>query len=462
MSRNNKDNIDEASAVLSAATDIAEKGVLGSVLIDPLTITLVKERLTVDDFCSAVHRIIAKVMFAITDADEEVNPISVLQGVQNLDEGEQKVFMNAGGFYYLQGLSGDTATASLIDHYIKSVKAYSGQRKLIPFANRLLQLASTKVDDVNSAILQASEELSGLADTNGVFPWKNSMESVRDAMAELLEDNRSSVIRTGFVDLDAIITGLIPGALTVLAARPGVGKTALALNIMVNACIRNHIPTGIFTLEMRTSELVHRMVSNYASINASVFKTHHLTEDEWSRYAEASEIFSREVFAIDQTPAIDISVLTSRAKQMAMQYGIKLLIIDYIQLMQSNNDRRNAGRNREQEVADISKKCKCLAKNLNIPVLLLAQLNRGLEQRADKRPVLSDLRESGSIEQDADNVIFIHKESKESTEAEIIIAKQRSGPQGTIKLQWTGEYVRFDNYMPDGFGANIVGGRANG
>ena len=315
------------------------------------------------------------------------------------------------------------------------------------FADNLKKVTGEPIDDVNELIAKLGEQLFELGYNTVNTPWKTMKTALSETCESLVNiESDSEVIHSGYVDLDAKITGFRPGALTIIAARPAMGKTAFGLNLLVNAALNSNCPVAFFSLEMTSEELVSRILSCVASINGNSIRQKHLTDDEWGRLLVAAEKYSKANVFIDETAAIDISTLRDRAKRLYKQFGIKMIIVDYLQLMKSDKKRIQ---NREQEVADISRTLKGIAKELHIPVISLAQLNRSLDSRADKRPVLSDLRESGSIEQDADNILFIHREDyyhpndTPTNEAEIIIAKQRSGPTGIVKLRWEGQYTRF-------------------
>lgn len=431
-----------------------EQGVLGSMLLDPSTVYMVKDALTADDFYSELNRIILNEIFELSDKGKPIDLANVYAGLIHTSERERKLLEESGDFSYISNLMQRLPTAANIESYIDGIKRLSAQRKMDHWGDVLKEMAKSNLDDVDSSITKVSEEIANLVSSRGKFPWKTLPQAVSSAMEELMNSDNSGVLSTGYYALDAKLTGLRPGALTIVAARPAMGKTAFGLNIIANACIYNHIPGAFFSLEMTSDELLHRTISNLASINGNAIRRQKLTQDEWNRYLQASERCTNEHLYVDDTPAISISVLRDRVKRMYNQYGIRILVVDYLQLMCSDKKRIQ---NREQEVADISRGLKAIAKELHIPVVALSQLNRALDSRADKRPVLSDLRESGSIEQDADNVLFIHREDyyhpndEQTGEAEIIIAKQRSGPTGIVKLKWVGEFTRFENINDNSF-----------
>jgi replicative DNA helicase len=328
------------------------------------------------------------------------------------------------------------------------VRAESIKRRLSLFGESLKDIKDVSYDDIDSEVSKLGDQLLSLASDSKVSPWSSMETAMQSSIEQLSNISTSGVIPSGYIDLDLKITGFRPGALTVIAARPAMGKTAFGLNILVNAALYQDIPVAFFSLEMTKEELVNRIFSSVGSINGNAIRQQKMTDEEWNRLFEVVENYRKAKIFIDETPALDISVLKERARRLHRQYDIKMIIVDYMQLMRSTNKRAF---NREQEVADISRGLKGIAKELNIPVIALSQLNRALDSRADKRPILSDLRESGSIEQDADNILFIHRDdyynpnSEQTHEAEIIIAKQRSGPTGIVKLHWDGEFTRFSN-----------------
>lgn len=418
-----------------------EQCVIGCVILDETTLCIARELLSPDDFESTMARIIFKEMCELNDAGSLVNTATILGKLVYND-----VFNNNGGVDYLVSAPNNVATASMITDYAKHVKEASVRKKLSYFADSLKTITSEPIDDINTLISTLGDQLFELSENAVTTPWKSFRSAMSETCLSIFENKDENVIKTGYPDLDAKLTGLRPGALTIVAARPAMGKTAFGLNILIHAALDYKCPVAFFSLEMTSTELMNRVLSCVASINGNAIRQKSLSDEEYNRLVTAAERYSDADIFIDETPAIDVSTLRDRVKRMHKQYGIKLLIVDYLQLMRSDKKRIL---NREQEVADISRTLKGIAKELSIPVISLAQLNRALDSRADKRPVLSDLRESGSIEQDADNILFIHREDyyhpndTPNNEAEIIIAKQRSGPTGVIKLHWEGEYTRF-------------------
>lgn len=426
-------------------SDIAERSVIGSILIDENTLDIAREILRPSDFYAVCNQEIFGVMCHLQDCGKKINSASVYAELVN-----QKTFADAGGISYLVDCSNSLPNADNIQHFCELVKNESSKRKLCLFSESLKILASKPIDDLNSEIARMSDELLDICSENQVTPWVTFDKVLERACNALFDTSNSGLVPSGFIDLDSQITGFRPCELSIIAARPGMGKTVLGLNIMTNACLKLGIPVAFFSLEMSCEELAYRIISAMSSVDGKAIRQQKLSDDEWNRFLKAVEEYKKysSLIITDETPAISISTLKERAKRMHRQFGIRMIIIDYLQLMCSTSKKANS---REQEIADISRGLKEIAKDLHIPVIAMAQINREVENRAVKRPCLSDLRESGSIEQDADKVMFIYREDyynqscKPNNEAEIIIAKQRNGPTGIVKLHWEGQYTRFSN-----------------
>jgi replicative DNA helicase len=310
---------------------------------------------------------------------------------------------------------------------------------------------------VGQLVEETSQRLFQLNASNTSRSWSRISEVIDDELVRvqaLANSGAASVtgVQTGFTRLDEMLAGMQRGDMIVLAARPSMGKTALALNLAQNAALLSEVAVGIFSLEMGREQLVARMLCTQGEVDATRLRTGNLRPDDWSKLDSASEVLRRCSIHIDDTPGITLSELRGRARKLAQQEPkLGLIVIDYLQLMQSEDPRTN----RTQQVSDISRGLKALAKDLKVPVVALSQLNRGVEERADKRPLPSDLRESGAIEQDADVILFIYrddyynKDSPDKGLAEVIIAKQRNGPTGTVKLAYMGQFARFDDWAGD-------------
>ena len=422
---------------------VAERSVIGSILIDENTLDITREILKPSDFYAKYNQEIFSVMCHLQEVGKKVNTVSVYAELVS-----SKSFEEAGGISYLVECSNQLPNTNIVEHYAEIVKNEASRRKLSQFGDVIKALSNKPVDDLNSEISKLSDELLDICSENQVTPWQPFDKVLERACNALFDTSQHEIVPSGFVDLDEKITGFRPGELSIIAARPAMGKTALGLNILKNVAIDQNLPVTFFSLEMTSEELAYRLVSCMSSVNGNAIRQQKLSDEEWNRFLGAVEKYKNAHIIIDETPAITISTLSERAKRMQRQFGIKMIIVDYLQLMHSNS--RNI-QNREQEVADISKGLKALAKSLHVPVIALSQLNRSVDSRTVKQPVLSDIRESGSIEQDADKIIFIHREdyynpnSQPTNEAEIIIAKQRNGPTGIVKLHWEGQYTRFSN-----------------
>lgn len=427
----------------------AEQSVIGAVLIDETVLGIAREILSPEDFYKSTHQEIFKAMCELNNLGSPINLASLAVSLANNQQ-----FNNDGGISYLIECSHVCPTAAAIEYDSKLVRDDAVRRKLLAFSDSIKSIANQNVNDIDSVISSLSSELLSLSESTLVTPWIPFCTSIENVCNQKLEDSTGDVLKTGFLDLDAKLTGLKAGTLTIIAARPAMGKTALGLNLMANMAIDAGVPVAFFSLEMTADELTNRVISARSKVNGNAIRQNKLSEEEWNRFIGAAERLHSAKIYIDETPAIDISILRDRARRMFVQYGIKALIVDYLQLMTCGAKRVQ---NREQEIATISRGLKSISKELKIPVIAMAQLNRAVDTRADKRPVLSDLRESGSMEQDADIVMFIHRDdyyqpnSEPTHEAEIIIAKHRNGPTGVVKLNWQGEYTLFSNLEQEVF-----------
>lgn len=433
----------EVQQQISPPCSIAEQSVIGCVLIDNDTLAIAREIIKPQDFYSVCNQLIFTSMCA---SEDKGNPITLASII--CDIGNDQSFINAGGVSYLIDCSSQLPSTLNVVSYAKIIRAESIKRKVCLFGDSLKNINEINYDEIDSEVSKLGDQLLSICSDSKVSPWVNFETALQSSVEQLTSDSITGVIPSGYIDLDAKITGFRPGALTIIAARPAMGKTAFGLNIMVNVALYQDVPVAFFSLEMTKEELVNRIYSSVGSINGNAIRQQKMTDEEWNRLFDVVECYRKAKIFIDETPALDISTLKERARRLHRQYDIKMIIVDYLQLMRSSNKRAF---NREQEIADISRGLKGIAKELHIPVIALAQLNRASDLRADKRPIISDLRESGSIEQDADNILFIHREdwynpnAEQTHEAEIIIAKQRSGPTGVVKLHWAGEFTRFSN-----------------
>lgn len=428
----------------------AEKNVLGSILLDPSVLTIASDALQTDDFFTTAHQAIFSMMKKLDESHQPVDAAiigSMLSSNQSFNE--------AGGIKYLFDLTLQLPSAINIKKYCAVVRNDSMRRRIQALSIEIAEKANDPIVDCAEFIQTAKDKLDSIADRAVEQPWKCFEDVARSAMEDIfaIQSGKMKGVDTGFIDLDSKLSGLRPGSLTIIAARPAMGKTAFALNIVKNSSIGNGLPTAFFSLEMTSKELALRILSSVSGVNSSTIRNATMNDSQWNALFGAVEQYKKAPIVIDETPGISISSLRDRAKRMKTENGIKLIVVDYLQLMTSSSKRAT---NREQEVADISRGLKNLAKEVEVPIICLAQLNRAVDARTDKRPFLSDLRESGSIEQDADTILFIHREdyyekdkSKQNNKAEIIIAKQRAGSTGIINLHWNGETTTFSNYTED-------------
>ena len=429
----------------------AEKYLLGCVLLDSSTLSIVNDILVAEDFYSELNREIYKAMVQLRDANQSVDIATITAQV-----GQYKLFEDAGSTAYLMELESRLPSAANVRHYAELIRDESLKRRVIEIADKAKMMSMLPMDDVTGFITRLNKDVFDLTLRDAQRPYYTMKEVLTETVRQLeeLHATESLVpgVSTGFIDLDNKIAGFRPGTLTILAARPAMGKTALALNFLTNAAIDNNKPAAFFSLEMTKEELGGRILSSRAQIKGDNIRRGNFSQEEWNKLLWAFESIHGASIFVDETPGLDITRLAAKARRLKEEQRISLIIIDYLQLMHGSVPNPNS---REQEISEISRTLKGLAKELKIPIVALAQLNRGVESREDKRPMLSDLRESGAIEQDADTIMFIYrddyynKDSPEKGISEIIVAKQRSGATGTVKLKWWGEYTLFQNLARD-------------
>ncbi|MCP5423442.1 MAG: replicative DNA helicase [Gammaproteobacteria bacterium] len=433
----------------------AEQSVLGGLMLDNSAWDRVADRLSVSDFYSNAHRLIFS---AIHQLAEKGLPFDMVTLTECLERNNQ--LDDANGFAYLATLARDTPSAANIAAYADIVRERSILRQLIRIGTEVADSAfspdgrdsRTILDEAEQKVFAIAEQGSRLQ--QGFASIKDLLLKAVDRIDTLFQqDNPVTGMPTGWYDFDEMTAGLQPGDLVIVAGRPSMGKTSFAMNIAENVAIRCSKPVAVFSMEMPNEHLVMRLLSSLGRIDQHRIRTGKLEEDDWPRLTAAVSILSDKPLFIDDSPGLSPTELRARARRLQRDCGqpLGLIVIDYIQLMQvpGNNE------NRATEVSEISRSLKTLAKELHVPVLALSQLNRSLEQRADKRPIMSDLRESGSLEQDADLICFIyrdevyHPDSPDKGISEIIIGKQRNGPIGTTKLTFLGRYTRFENFTPE-------------
>ena len=433
-----------------------EKAVLGAILIEPGKDISVIDFLTPESFYDPRHQ---KIFKAIRDLSLDLKPIDQLTVVEQLRKNGE--LDEIGGPAYIIELTQKVASASHLEFHAKIVAQKYIQREMIKLANKLQEKAYDDTIDVEDLLDFAQKQLFDLVSQN----IKNETRHIADILAETLkhiEDlgNRDidlSGVPSGFTELDRVTSGWQNSDLILIAARPSMGKTAFILSMARNMAVIAKKKVAIFSLEMKASELVYRLISAEAEINSKKLKTGKLTDNEWTQLEEKLKPLENADIFIDDTPSISLFELRSKCRKIQTQYGLDVVMIDYLQLMSGPTDSKM---NREQEVSRISRGLKALAKELDVPIIALSQLNRSIEHRTGKRPQLSDLRESGSLEQDADIVIFIHRPEKMGIDefddgtstkgiAEIIIAKFRNGPTTEVKLRFINEYAKFENFDLD-------------
>ena len=426
---------------------LAEQAVLGSIFLDPDKIHIASEYLTKDSFFKLSHGMLFNIMQELSDKGDPIDPVSVKSA---LDSSGQ--FELVGGMAFLASLINAVPTSAHIEHYSKVVAEKSRARKVIEDLSQSISNVYDGKIDLNEILSQTEQNLSTISNEQKkgfrtIIDVIDSTQSILDERSQKIGDVTGT--STGFTDFDQITTGLHEDNLIIIAARPAMGKTAFALNIAQNVAKNSDKPVAIFSLEMGAESLVERMLSAEGLIPSYHVRTGNLSESEWRRMISAQERLARGKIFIDDTAGIRISEIRSKAKRLAQENGgLGLIVIDYLQLIEERGRE-----NRQQEVSEISRQLKIIAKELKVPVIALSQLSRGVDQRNDKRPILSDLRESGSIEQDADIVAFLYREAyykrdeqeEPDNVTELIIEKNRHGSLGTVQLYFLKEYAKFAN-----------------
>nr|DAV01677.1 MAG TPA: DnaB-like replicative helicase [Caudoviricetes sp.] len=429
---------------------VAEQSVLGAVFISPETMISLADELTPDDFYKPANKIVFKTMLSLLEKGEPIDATTMVSALTN-----QGDISNIGGINYVVELVNSTPTSKNVEHYAKLVKKKATLRKVIAELSESLSSAYQGDISINEIIEKTEKSILDISNQNAGTGFRN-VADILDTHMQIVEtrsqtDGFVTGLSTGFVGLDKITTGLHEGNLIILAARPAMGKTALALNIAKHVATMERKPAVIFSLEMGAEELIERMVASEGMIPGYHLKTGNLSTDEWKRLIHAqNNLYDVPIF-VDDTAGIRISEIRSKARKLSQEMGgLGIIIIDYLQLITGSKRE-----NRQQIVSEISRELKILAKDLRVPVIALSQLSRSVEQRQDKRPMLSDLRESGSIEQDADIVAFLYrdayyqKEHADSQEAnnvtDLILEKNRHGSLGTVKLYFHKEYTKFSS-----------------
>jgi len=438
----------------------AEQAVLGGLMLAEKAWDQVADRLREEDFYRRDHQLIFRAIGALSEKNQPCDAVTLGEWFEAQGLAEQ-----VGGSNYILELASTTPSAANITAYADIVREKSVLRQLIDVGTGIAndgfqpegRPAREIVESAEQAVFRIAE--AGSRGRQGFVAIRGAVKEAFRMLQERYESKgQITGVPTGFIDFDNMTTGLQGGDLVILAARPSMGKTALALNMAEYAALKTKRAVAVFSMEMSASQLAFRLISSLGRINAQRLRTGQLEDEDWSRVSHAITLLAEAKIFIDDTPALSPTELRSRARRLAREHGgLGLVVIDYLQLMQVPGNKEN----RATEISEISRSLKALAKELNVPVIALSQLNRSLEQRQDKRPVMADLRESGAIEQDADVIIFIYRDeyyNQDSTDkglAEVIIGKQRNGPTGTVKLAFHGQYTRFDNYTSESYSGSF-------
>lgn len=432
----------------------AELAVLGGILLDNQAMDRVTDKLKSEDFHAPAHSLVFKHMMMLSEARQPIDPVTLSTAMEQAGELEP-----AGGMAQLIKLNESVATAVNIEHHAQIISERAEIRRLIAAASNIITKANSgEYDDPARLFDEAQQTVYEI----GQRQQTKAFTSMKDAVKEVIDDIRKAFetkatitgTPSGFQDLDKMTAGLQKGDLIILAARPSMGKTTLALNIATNAAIMGKCTVAVFSLEMPTAQLVTRMLSSQARVESKNMRTGHLSDEDLHRILQAVKTMKDWSIHIDDTAGISIMECRAKCRRLATDPGVPplgLIVIDYLQLMKGSPNIRS----REQEISDISRNLKGMAKELGVPVIALSQLNRGLESRPNKRPIMSDLRESGAIEQDADIIMFVYRDEvyNEDTPdrgvAELIIAKHRNGGIGTIRMKFFRQWTRFDNLVEE-------------
>jgi replicative DNA helicase len=437
----------------------AEQSLLGALLLDNQAFDRVADLVTGDDFYRDDHRRIWRHIAKLVENGKPADVVTVSESIEASDDKDK-----TGGPAYLGALAQNTPSALNIRRYAELVRERAVQRRLAQVATSIAEEALSSggkdvgqlLDEAESKIFQIAE--SGARRNEGLLEIKPVLARVFEKIDHLYHrDNPSDVtgVPTGFVDLDRMTAGLQPGDLVIVAGRPSMGKTALALNIAEHVAVDNGLPVAIFSMEMSSTQLAMRMLGSISRVDQHKMRTGRLSDREWSDLSEAMGKLHETPIYIDEGGALTALEVRARARRLKRQYSkLGLIVIDYLQLMAATGQ----GENRATEISEISRSLKAMAKELDVPVVALSQLNRAVDQRPDRRPVMSDLRESGAIEQDADVIMFVYREvvykpdlpEEQRGIAELIVGKQRNGPIGTVKLTFRGQHTRFENYQEPG------------
>jgi replicative DNA helicase len=425
----------------------AEQSVLGSMVLDKTSIAEAMEVLRVDDFYKEAHQVLFYSILDLFQKDTAVDIITLTESLKSKDKLDA-----AGGITYISELSGSIISTANIQSYVKIVKDKSILRKLIKSSTKIIEESYNNQGDVLKAVDLAEKEIFNISDNRSSSDFEPMSAVLERGFLEIerLFNNKGETtgVPSGFRELDDKTSGFQKGDMVLIAARPSMGKTTFALNIAEYAALRCGKSVAMFSLEMSKEQLAYKLLCSQAHVDMLNLRTGNLEDKDWENIARASGPLAAAKIFIDDTAGISVVEMRSKCRKLKLEHGIDMIVIDYLQLMSGS---KSASESRQQEVSEISRSIKALAKEMQCPIVALSQLSRAPEARADHRPMLSDLRESGSIEQDADLVMFLYrdeyynKETEDKNVGECIIAKQRNGPTGTVKLAWLGQFSKFGN-----------------
>lgn len=427
----------------------AEQSVIGSILIDHDAVAVAAENLKAEDFYNLRHKEIFEAILDLYHEGRAVDLVTLKSQLEHRGRLEA-----AGDMKYLSQIAAAVPNSVHIRQYVKIVKDKALYRKFIQLGNQVLAQSFSTETPIEELSEHVEKEVFGILQNRG----SEDFSHIRDVLMESFDDiekiaqNGGALagISTGFLDLDQKTAGLHPSDLVLVGARPSMGKTAFGLNVIQNAAVKSGKICAVFSLEMSKKQIVNRMLACEAGVDMEHLRSGNMTDQDWEKLVEALGPLSEAEIYIDDTGGITLSEVRSKCRKLKIEHGLDVVMIDYLQLMSGSG---RSSDNRQQEISEISRGLKTLARELSVPVIALSQLSRALEARADHRPMMSDLRESGAIEQDADVILFLyrdeyyHPDSEDKNIAEIIIAKQRNGPVGTVKLRYDGQYTRFSNLM---------------
>ena len=427
----------------------------GELMLDHESWDKVADLITDQDFYRKDHRLIFSAIAALAEDASPCDVVTVSEQLESRGELDQ-----AGGLEYLATLANETPGAANARSYAKILRERSMLRSLISVGNEISgaafgtegRTAAEIVDEAERLVFEIAE--SGSRGKTGFKALKQILPAAVDRI-DLLHQSDGDItgIPSGYTEFDKLTAGLQPGDLIIVAGRPSMGKTTFAVNIAENAAIGSRVPTAVFSMEMPSEQLAFRMISSLGRVNQTHLRTGKFPDEDWSRINTAVQLMSEAPMFIDDSPGLSPTEIRARARRLQREHGLGLIVVDYLQLMAVPGNKEN----RATEISEISRSLKALARELSVPIIALSQLKRGVEQRADKRPVMSDLRESGAIEQDADVIIFIYREEVYNPEtlkkgtADIVVAKQRNGPIGDFVLTFVGQYTKFENWVPDAY-----------